>query len=64
MTRWQILSALTQSGPAWITLDDGRTGILQSVQRESGSGRDFNLTILLGKEFPRTTEMIYVHTTD
>jgi hypothetical protein len=43
MTRQAILQALIGDGR--LTLPDGRHVILQSVEREDGSGRSFNLRV-------------------
>lgn len=61
MTKWQLFSLLTKDGRADIELY-GVRGILQSVERESGNGRCFNLRILVlesGKE-----ENIFIKTSD
>lgn len=43
MTKWQLCSLLTANGSenATVKLPDGRTGYLQSIMREDGSGRSF-----------------------
>jgi len=45
MTTDQLLSLLTMNGTPTVTIN-GITGILQSVERESGNGRCFNVRIL------------------
>lgn len=44
-----LLMALTSPGPAWVNIQ-GVRGILQSIQREDGSGRCHNVTLLVGNE--------------
>jgi hypothetical protein len=49
MTKWQLFEALSEytSMPRRFTASDGTeyVGILQSVEREDGSGHSFNLRI-------------------
>jgi hypothetical protein len=45
MTQRELLDAMTREGPARVRIL-GLDGILQSVQREDGSGRSFNVTVL------------------
>ena len=49
MTKWQLYNLLSQTEPlpGYFVASDGNQylGILQSVQREDGSGSSFNLTI-------------------
>ena len=61
MTKWELFSLLGTNGTPTLYLDNGKPGIVQSVQRESGSGRSFIVT--LGIEYGLTTTM-YVRTND
>lgn len=45
MTKYQLISALVSSETPYITLPDGTRGILTAIQRESGSGSSFNVTL-------------------
>lgn len=45
MTKYQLLSALVSPATPYITLPDGTRGILSAVERESGSGSSFNVTL-------------------
>lgn len=60
MTRWQLMSLLTTHGTATMTLPDGRTGCLNGIEREDGSGRSFNVTVNVNGR----TVRVYVRTTD
>lgn len=60
MSKFQLAALLFTKGEATITLPDGRQGIVQSVLRESGSGRSFMVAVLVG----RTVESVYVKTID
>lgn len=42
-----LFRMMGENGPAYIALPTGERGILQSVEREDGSGRSFNVTITL-----------------
>jgi hypothetical protein len=42
----KLLSLLTQRGCAELVLPDGRVGYLNSIEREDGSGKSFNLTVM------------------
>jgi hypothetical protein len=67
MTKFQLFMALTTKGAATISFPDhfGVTGILQSVQREDGSGSSFNVTILRVTPSGRNVrETYYVRTID
>lgn len=56
MTREQLLSLLTMNGTPIIKIN-GVPHILNSVQREDGSGRKFNLTCT---DYNRKTKTIFV----
>lgn len=63
VTKFQIMCWLFAHNQleATIGLKDGRKGIVQSVEREDGSGYNFNITV----SFPNhTTETFYVRTID
>jgi hypothetical protein len=60
MTKWQLLSLLTTREVPYLTLPDNRQGVLDSVQREDGSGKSFNLTVKLRGE----VVTVHVRTTD
>ena len=47
MSKWELFSLMGLQGTANIKLPDGRVGILLGFDRESGSGRSFNLRILV-----------------
>lgn len=47
MSKWTLFGAMAKDGTAWVSLPDGRKGILQAVQRESGSGDSFIVTLLV-----------------
>lgn len=47
MTQAQLLSLLTHQGAPAVSLPDGRKGYLHAVQREDGSGRSFNVTVMV-----------------
>lgn len=65
MTKFQIFALLTQEGSNAACVTDSRGyqwwGIPRSVERESGSGRSFNVTIQLRNGQFKT---IYVRTKD
>lgn len=46
MTKWELIEAMMGRAGV-VTLPDGQKGILQSVEREDGSGRSFNLRVLV-----------------
>lgn len=48
MTKFQLFALLTSDGGKRVTLPDGNQGTLDSIQREDGSGRCFNLTVCMG----------------
>lgn len=64
LTKWQLLSLLTTCrGAATVLIDSHgarHSGILQSVQREDGSGRSFNVTLSTA----RGNVTIHVRTVD
>lgn len=73
LTKMQLLNLLTSRGSPRVKLPDGRVGTVQSVQREDGSGRCFNIELSFGTSFrqdPITgcltaiTETIFAQTTD
>jgi hypothetical protein len=47
MSKWQLITALTMQGIAQIVVN-GVVCVLDSVQREDGSGNSFNLTLKHG----------------
>lgn len=51
MTKWQLFEALSMAGQSLFSVttpyNEIITGILQGVQRESGSGRSFIVSILI-----------------
>lgn len=47
LTEKQLYGLLTASVTPWITLPDGHKGIFQGVSREDGSGRCFNVEVLV-----------------
>jgi hypothetical protein len=61
MTKFQLMLLLTTPGTAYVDLPGDRRGILQSVLRESGSGRSFVLTVQI---CPGVTEQVHVRTID
>ncbi len=72
MSKLQLFAALIFPGTPTITLD-GVTGILQSIERESGNGNTFNVTLLVDVDdgdyvHPRRTapvrRVFFVRTTD
>ena len=44
MYKWQLFAALT--GDGWLTVN-GQRGIVQSIAREDGSGKKFNVQLLV-----------------
>ena len=59
MTKYQLFAALVAGQGSVLTVA-GVTGLIQSVQREDGSGRSFNVTLLVnGKPVTK-----YVRTVD
>jgi hypothetical protein len=64
MTKWQLFNLLSQvcPMPGYFVASDGKQylGILQSVQREDGSGSSFNITIANQSG----TITIHIRTTD
>lgn len=59
MTKWQLFNLLTTHGTANITIK-GVTGILDSIQREDGSGSSFILILKVESGFTH----VYVRTID
>jgi hypothetical protein len=59
MTQKELIDAMTREGPASVRIL-GECGILQSVQREDGSGRSFNVTVLT-KEGEKVFYFRFVH---
>lgn len=47
ISKWRLFSLLGSSITPKVIMKDGRVGILQGIIRESGSGSDFNLRVLL-----------------
>lgn len=47
MTKWQLFALLSSQETPWLTLPDGSKGILRAAEREDGSGRNFNLRLLV-----------------
>jgi hypothetical protein len=65
LTKMQLLTALFTRGPARITIPGKgatTTGILMAVERESGSGNSFNLTLL--DEGTSALRKVHVYTVD
>ncbi len=62
MTKWQLMQALTGGSVETVVFGtDGRyRGIVQSVEREDGSGRSFNVRVLVAG----VVRMVYVKTVD
>jgi hypothetical protein len=62
MTKWELIKALMATDPAKAKIRIGNNyGMIQAVQRESGCGRAFNVT--LGFE-DGTTRTVFVRTDD
>jgi hypothetical protein len=67
MTKWTLFALLGTNGTAWVSLADGRRGILQSVQRESGCGWSFIATVAVpnkGRVVGDAYVEVYIRTTD
>ncbi len=68
-TKWELFSLLAKPGEAEIDLPSFGKGILQSIEREDGSGASFTLTVKVyvkgGKSLPiPDTVEVYCRTTD
>ena len=64
VSKWELFSTLACNGQANIVLQRANgnvVGILQSVQRESGSGNSFNVCLMLNNGKLQT---FHVYTTD
>lgn len=62
MSKWELFASLASDGCRETSVVGQRTvrGIVQSVERESGDGRCFNVAVLVGA----TVERVFVKTVD
>jgi hypothetical protein len=58
-SKFQLFSALAEQGQSWINLPKFGRVILCSVEREDGSGHNFNLTIRV----PNADGLTFFHQT-
>lgn len=64
LTKFQLFSLLTADKTAYLRLPDGRKSILCSIERESGCGRSFNVSVRLLDTYPAKNMTIHVQTSD
>lgn len=62
MTKYELMQHLFRTSSEPILLPDGLRAFVQSVQREDGSGKSFNLTVYVTNL--RETVGVYCTTTD
>lgn len=63
ITKMQLANLLFAEKLPQIQID-GKFGYLQSIQREDGSGRSFNLTVRVQTALDTTNQVFHVRTTD
>ncbi len=61
MTKFQLFSLLARSNNSQTVTVAGVTGLLQSIEREDGSGHNFNVTLSLADN---TYTTVFVKTVD